>query len=128
MVFQLETIQEDFQYLIAKLGRHDNTKELISPETITKNKNAAFYRNYFNLLDEKQLINLVNLHRQVGFIIFYNQNKNGLTPTLSVGTRKSIFESVIFKNILQTTRFKMSQTVSFKISNPDSLGVKILFL
>ena len=69
MVFQLETIQEDFQYLIAKLGRHDNTKELISPETITKNKNAAFYRNYFNLLDEKQLINLVNLHRQVGLII-----------------------------------------------------------
>ena len=70
MVFQLETIQEDFQYLIAKLGRHDNTKELISPETITKNKNAAFYRNYFNLLDEKQLVNLVNLHREVGLTNF----------------------------------------------------------
>jgi len=48
---------------MAKLNRPDNTKELISHETISKNKNANFYKNYFNMLNDDQLKRIVNLYQ-----------------------------------------------------------------
>jgi hypothetical protein len=49
---------------MAKLNRHDNTKELISQETITKNKNSGFYKNYFNTLSKSELEELVYLYQE----------------------------------------------------------------
>jgi len=58
-IIKLETLHEDISYLIAKLGRLDNTKELVSPETVAKNKNVNLYRYYFNTLNEELLNKLV---------------------------------------------------------------------
>ena len=53
----------DLSYIIAKLGRLDNTKELVSPETVAKNKNVNLYRYYFNTLNEELLNKLVSYYK-----------------------------------------------------------------
>jgi len=62
-IIKLETLQEDIQYLMALLNRPDNTKELISQETITKNKNVGLHKYYFNLLtsDEIEVLNRIHI-------------------------------------------------------------------
>jgi len=62
-IIKLESIHEDIQYIMAKLNRPDNTKELVSHEAIAKNKNAKLYRNYFNLVAGGELERLVALYQ-----------------------------------------------------------------
>lgn len=62
-IVKLESIHEDIQYLMARLNRPDNTKELISHETIAKNKNANLYKNYFNMLTTAEIRRLVSLYQ-----------------------------------------------------------------
>ena len=50
------------KYLMAILNRPDNTKELISQETISKNKNAELFKFYFNLLSPEALETLNRIH------------------------------------------------------------------
>ena len=47
---------------MALLNRPDNTKELISQETITKNKNVGLHKYYFNLLTESEIEVLNRIH------------------------------------------------------------------
>lgn len=61
-IIKLETIYEDIQYLMAILNRPDNTKELISQETISKNKNGELFKFYFNLLSPEALETLNRIH------------------------------------------------------------------
>lgn len=56
-------INLDLSYIIARLGRLDNTKELVSPETVAKNKNVNLYRYYFNTLNEELLNKLVSYYK-----------------------------------------------------------------
>ena len=47
---------------MAILNRPDNTKELISQETISKNKNGELFKFYFNLLSPEALETLNRIH------------------------------------------------------------------
>ena len=62
-IIKLETLQEDIQYLMAVLNRPDNTKELISQETISKNKNINLFKYYFNLLNYNELESLNRIYK-----------------------------------------------------------------
>ena len=66
----------DISYLIAKLGRLDNTKELVSQETISKNKNVNLYRYYFNTLNEDLLKKLVSYYNTDSSLFNYNFDLN----------------------------------------------------
>lgn len=55
-------IKNDKKYLMAILNRPDNTKELISQETISKNKNGELFKFYFNLLSPEALETLNRIH------------------------------------------------------------------
>ena len=70
------TIFLDISYLIAKLGRLDNTKELVSQETISKNKNVNLYRYYFNTLNEDLLKKLVSYYNTDSSLFNYNFDLN----------------------------------------------------
>jgi len=61
-IIKLETIQEDIQYLMALLDRPDNTKELVSQETISKNRNPDLYRHYFRTITDAALDALAHVH------------------------------------------------------------------
>jgi len=61
----------DLSYLIAKLNRLDNTKELVSPETILKNKNINLYRYYFNTLNFDLLKKLVTFYETDSTLLNY---------------------------------------------------------
>ena len=63
-------------YIIAKLGRLDNTKELISPETVSKNKNVNLYRYYFNTLNEELLKKLVSYYQTDAELFNYSFDLN----------------------------------------------------
>ena len=58
-------------YLIARLNRLDNTKELVSQETISKNKNVNLYRFYFNTLNSDLLKKLVNFYEDDSSLLNY---------------------------------------------------------
>lgn len=75
-IIKLETLHEDISYLIAKLGRLDNTKELVSQETISKNKNVNLYRYYFNTLNEDLLKKLVSYYNTDSSLFNYNFDLN----------------------------------------------------
>lgn len=70
-IIKLETLHEDLSYLIAKLNRLDNTKELVSPETISKNKNINLYRYYFNTLNFDLLKKLVTFYETDSKLLNY---------------------------------------------------------
>ena len=72
----LPTLFLDISYLIAKLGRLDNTKELVSQETISKNKNVNLYRYYFNTLNEDLLKKLVSYYNTDSSLFNYNFDLN----------------------------------------------------
>lgn len=61
----------DMSYLIAKLNRLDNTKELVSQETISKNKNVNLYRFYFNTLNSDLLKKLVSFYEDDSSLLNY---------------------------------------------------------
>jgi len=58
----LTCLKNDWKYLMAILNRPDNTKELISQETISKNKNGELFKFYFNLLSPEALETLNRIH------------------------------------------------------------------
>jgi len=77
-ILKLETIDQDFPYLMAKLGRLDNSKELVSPETVHRIKNANLYGYFFATLAPSQLTDLVQHYfsdlKLLGYT--FNQAKN----------------------------------------------------
>ena len=68
----------DFPYLMAKLGRLDNSKELVSPETVHRIKNANLYGYFFATLAPSQLTDLVQHYFSDLNLLGYtfNQAKN----------------------------------------------------
>ena len=59
---------------MAKMGRLDNSKELVSPETVHRNKNSKLYGYFFETLDPSELKNLVQHYSSDFTLLGYTFN------------------------------------------------------
>ena len=72
--FRIVIIFTDLPYLMAKMGRLDNSKELVSPETVHRNKNSKLYGYFFETLDPSELKNLVQHYSSDFTLLGYTFN------------------------------------------------------